>query len=106
MTKTLGTCERCGEYSEGRSKTMVYRVMETFPASPLVQQFFCDRCLRIMRWYAVAGFFIAGNNRWCAHHCCTMVTLWSYLMIAVYCFGSGSPGVTAATAWLAMHAIA
>ena len=51
-----GTCERCGEYREGRSKIMVYRLMERFPAAPIARQFFCHRCLRIMRFYAVVGF--------------------------------------------------
>jgi hypothetical protein len=52
----VGTCERCGEYREGRSKLMIYRLMERFPASPIARQFFCNRCLRVMRIYAFVGF--------------------------------------------------
>ncbi len=52
----FGTCERCGEYREGRSKLMVYRLMARLPESPIAQQFFCNRCLRVMRIYAFVGF--------------------------------------------------
>jgi hypothetical protein len=52
----VGTCERCGEYREGRSKLMIYRLLERFPASPITRQFFCYRCLRVMRIYATIGF--------------------------------------------------
>ncbi len=52
----IGTCERCGEYRDGRSKLMIYRLMGRFPASPIARQFFCNRCLRVMRIYAIVGF--------------------------------------------------
>ena len=51
----IGTCERCGEYREGRSQLMIYRLLERFPASPVARQFFCSRCLRVMRIYAFIG---------------------------------------------------
>lgn len=57
----VGTCERCGEYSEGRSKLMIYRLMERFPTSPVARQFFCNRCLRVMRIYAFVGFSLLAT---------------------------------------------
>lgn len=51
-----GTCERCGEVREGRSQLMIYRLMERFPEPPIARQFFCHRCLRVMRWYAIVGY--------------------------------------------------
>lgn len=52
----VGTCERCGEYREGRSKLMIYTLLARFPAPPIARQFFCYRCLRVMRIYAIVGF--------------------------------------------------
>lgn len=52
----VGACERCGEFREGRSKLMIYRLLERFPASPIALQFFCYPCLRVMRIYAIVGF--------------------------------------------------
>jgi hypothetical protein len=48
-------CERCGMYREGRTKIMVYRVLEKFPASPIAKEFYCNRCLLVMRVYAIVG---------------------------------------------------
>ena len=52
----VSTCERCGEYREGRSKLMIYRLMERFPSPPIARQFFCNRCLRVMSIYAFVCF--------------------------------------------------
>jgi hypothetical protein len=35
---------------------MVYRLAERFPESPVAEEFFCNRCLRMMRIYATIGF--------------------------------------------------
>jgi hypothetical protein len=34
---------------------MVYRVLEKFPASPIAKEFYCNRCLLVMRVYAIVG---------------------------------------------------
>ncbi len=49
-------CERCGELKHGKRKLMFYRWEGRFPQSPVARQFFCYRCLRIMRIYAAIGF--------------------------------------------------
>jgi len=53
---TTGTCQRCGRQGEGRTKWMVHRFAESFPESPVAEEFFCNRCLRMMRIYATIGF--------------------------------------------------
>ena len=49
-------CERCGEAAEGRYKVMfhgrLFRVAE--------REFYCLRCLRRMRVFAVVGFALLG----------------------------------------------
>lgn len=47
-------CERCGKVAPGREQWM-FQQGET-PA----KQFFCLRCLRIMRVYAIIGFTLLG----------------------------------------------
>ncbi|MBB6430263.1 hypothetical protein [Algisphaera agarilytica] len=49
-------CERCGRHASGKRRWMFYRPLERFPQPPMVRQFFCDRCLRLMWVYAVIGF--------------------------------------------------
>ncbi len=49
-------CERCGRLAPGRRKLMFYRLLERFPESPIARDFFCFRCIRIMRLYAIIGF--------------------------------------------------
>jgi len=54
-------CDRCGRVTTGRYKWMRYgwaTMMTT--GSPLEREFFCFRCLRIMRIYSVIGFSLLG----------------------------------------------
>ena len=46
-------CDRCGTFAEGRRQWMFY---QGAPA----REFFCTRCLRILRAYAVTGFSLLG----------------------------------------------
>lgn len=50
------TCERCGEFRTGSRRMMIYRWYERFPNSPIVNEFLCLNCQRVMRAYAVIGF--------------------------------------------------
>jgi len=51
---------------------MVHRFAEIFPNSPVAEEFFCNRCLQLMRIYAIIGFsllavlvgFLAGVTFW------------------------------------------
>lgn len=52
-------CERCGEYGPGVRKWMFYSLLANFPDSPIARQFFCHRCVRIMRIYAIIGGILA-----------------------------------------------
>lgn len=47
-------CERCGDVARGREQWMFHQ--GELPA----KQFFCSRCLRIMRAYAIVGFSLLG----------------------------------------------
>lgn len=47
-------CERCGEFGEGKSLWMFHQ--EWLPR----REFYCRRCLRIMRIYATIGFTLLG----------------------------------------------
>ena len=46
-------CDRCGAFSEGKWRWMFY---QGIPA----RDFFCTRCLKIMRAYAAIGFTLLG----------------------------------------------
>ncbi len=37
---------------------MFYGWFERFPQSPIVREFFCFRCQRVMRTYAIVGFTV------------------------------------------------
>ena len=39
---------------------MFYRPLERFPQPPIAREFFCNRCIKIMRIYAVIGFTLIG----------------------------------------------
>ena len=47
-------CERCGTFAIGREQWMFHQ------GEPPVKQFFCSRCLRVMRTYAIIGFSLLG----------------------------------------------
>lgn len=51
-------CEKCGRVEEGKYLLMFYRWYETFPKPPVQYQFFCRRCLWLMRIYAWIGMSI------------------------------------------------
>ena len=51
-------CERCGELGHGSRKLMFYGGYERFPKSPVVREFFCVRCQRILKVYAIVGLSI------------------------------------------------
>ncbi|MFK7789776.1 MAG: hypothetical protein AB8C95_09830 [Phycisphaeraceae bacterium] len=55
-----GHCERCRKFAVGRMRWMFYQPLERFPESPIVREFFCNRCIKIMRLYAVIGFTLVG----------------------------------------------
>jgi hypothetical protein len=47
-------CKQCGELAPGKAQWM-------FDSDePSVKEFFCDRCLGIMRIYAIIGFSLLG----------------------------------------------
>lgn len=48
-------CERCGEFGAGKSLWMFQQ--EWLPR----KEFYCRRCLRIMRIYAAIGFSLLGT---------------------------------------------
>lgn len=58
-------CERCGQHAPGRRKLMFYRALARFPEPPIAREFFCFRCIRIMRIYAtialVLGAIVIGG---------------------------------------------
>jgi hypothetical protein len=47
-------CERCGAFASGHERWMLHS--HELPA----KQFFCFRCLRVMRIYAIVGFSLLG----------------------------------------------
>jgi hypothetical protein len=47
-------CDRCGDVARGKEQWMFHQ--GALPA----KQFFCIRCLRIMRVYAIVGFSLLG----------------------------------------------
>jgi hypothetical protein len=47
-------CTRCGEVARGKRQWMFYS--SVLP----VKEFFCDRCLGVMRVYAIIGFSLLG----------------------------------------------
>lgn len=54
-------CDRCGRIATGRYKWMRHgwgTMIRT--GAPIEREFFCFRCLRIMRIYAVIGFSLLG----------------------------------------------
>lgn len=52
-------CDRCGQVAEGAHRLMIYK--RPFPMPPEVAwEFFCRRCLRVMRIYAIVGFSLVG----------------------------------------------
>ena len=46
-------CDRCGTFAAGRRQWMFHQGV---PA----REFYCERCLRVMRVYAVIGFTLLG----------------------------------------------
>ena len=48
-------CERCGELREGKRRWMWHRWRVYHLQSPLNEEFYCFRCLRIMRVYSIIG---------------------------------------------------
>jgi len=46
-------CDRCGDFAEGSRQWMFYQ------GSP-AYEFFCVRCLKVMRTYAAVGFTLIG----------------------------------------------
>ena len=46
-------CDRCGTFSEGRRQWM-------FHQGVAAREFFCVRCLRILRLQAIIGFTLLG----------------------------------------------
>lgn len=46
-------CERCGNFGEGDWRWM-------FHQGPPTREFYCVRCLKILRIYAVIGFTLLG----------------------------------------------
>jgi len=48
-------CERCGHFGPGVRRWMFYHVLSRFPQPPVAREFFCFRCIRIMRVYAIIG---------------------------------------------------
>lgn len=55
------TCERCDEVREGSQKLMFYRWIATFPQPPVVFEFYCRRCQRIMNIYSIVGLLLLGS---------------------------------------------
>ena len=47
-------CDRCGDLAMGVEKWMFHQ------GEPPAKQFFCFRCLRVMRTYAIIGFSLLG----------------------------------------------
>ncbi len=69
---TEDICNRCGEQGAGTRKFMFYRWYETFPRPPVAREFFCFRCQRVMRVYAIIGFTLLG----CLVLAILVATLW------------------------------
>lgn len=51
-------CERCGKYGAGRRQLMLYPWWYALFGEYSRRQWFCTRCLWIMRVYAVVGFLL------------------------------------------------
>lgn len=47
-------CQRCGEFTLGRKQWMFQQ------GEAPGKQFYCSRCLRVMRIYAIIGFTLLG----------------------------------------------
>ena len=73
----VSTCERCGEYREGRSKLMIYRLMERFPAPPIARQFFLQSLSSRYEHLRIRLVLIAGNATRIAYRRLTVGTLWA-----------------------------
>jgi hypothetical protein len=46
-------CDRCGVFAEGRRQWMFHQGMPAL-------EFFCTRCQKVLRAYAVVGFTLLG----------------------------------------------
>ncbi len=57
---TEAECERCGNYAAGRRVWMFYNRSTWMWGRVVQRQFFCLRCIRTMRVYAVVGFTLLG----------------------------------------------
>ncbi len=55
-------CDRCGRIGTGRYQWMYHIpwISMLLTGAPIEREFFCFRCLRIMRIYAVIGFSLLG----------------------------------------------
>lgn len=49
-------CERCGGAAAGTYKLMFYHSLFRLPA----REFYCYRCLKVMKVYAIIGFSLLG----------------------------------------------
>ena len=56
LESTEDHCERCAELRHGSRRLMFYHWFERFPQSPIAREFFCLRCQRVLRSYAIVGF--------------------------------------------------
>ncbi len=48
-------CERCGRFGPGGRRWMFYHMLSRFPQPPAAREFYCHRCIRLMRLYSVIG---------------------------------------------------
>lgn len=53
-------CDRCGALAPGRRQWMFYPLWYSMIGAGTGREFFCFRCHRIMRFYAVIGFSLLG----------------------------------------------
>ncbi|MEM6854769.1 MAG: hypothetical protein AAF593_10220 [Planctomycetota bacterium] len=56
----VGECDRCGAFGPRKRKLMLYRVCEMHPEAGASLEYFCDRCLKKMKRFAIAGFILIG----------------------------------------------
>lgn len=60
-TLTEDECTRCGEQRAGRHRWMFYsNPLARFPEPPFGREFYCERCARIMKVYAIIGFVLVA----------------------------------------------